>query len=133
MPNWNQKRLRFHRLKLDLCFVHFLFSQFFTPVFLNCFLGFELRYPCCQLWINGANNSLLKYFFSEELGESSPGSRSVRTEESVADDAVESADIEEVVEPADTNPGPKEILILLAKAGCCALCVFCQKIEEHFV
>ena len=61
------------------------------------------------------------------MGESSPGSRSVRTEESVADDAVESADIEEVVEPADTNPESKEILILLAKAGSCVLCVFVKR------
>ena len=50
---------------------------------------------------------------SEESGGSSSGSHSRHTEseESVVEDPVETYDIEEVVEPADTNPEPKEILL----------------------
>ena len=57
---------------------------------------------------------------SEEFARSWPGSHSrhIESQESVVDDLVEHDDIEEVVEPADTNP--KEILTLLAKLGDCS-------------
>ena len=49
----------------------------------------------------------------EEFARSLPGSRSRHTEseESLVDDPMENDDIEEVVEPADPNLEPKEILL----------------------
>ena len=49
----------------------------------------------------------------QEFARSLPGSRSRHTEseESLVDDPMENDDIEEVVEPADPNLEPKEILL----------------------
>lgn len=55
----------------------------------------------------------------EEFGGSSRNSHSRRTESKdiVVDDPMQSDDVEEVVELAQTNPKPEEILILLAKVA----------------
>ena len=63
--------------------------------------------------------------FVQEFARSLPGSRSRHTEseESLVDDPMENDDIEEVVEPADPNLEPKEILL----AKICSILAFFNK------